>query len=221
MGEPQVLKPDRLLSIFRDQKTLMEKYHPIEEANGLLITPDVPIDLNCRFGQARLKDMAWRMTEELGEACHALSQGKQELVNEELVDALHFLVELTILADSHPVSLVYVPGEILPPGVDLLDCIFEKCKTPFVKLPDRTYESVSLACMKLIQNMAMTCNLLKNRPWKQTYRETDWFAFMERLVQIWDAYIGLCKQAGIDAPLLHILYVSKAKVNRMRQESGY
>ena len=46
----------------------MAKYEHIEEANGMLETKDVPVDIDSRKGQARLKNFAWRFTEELAEA---------------------------------------------------------------------------------------------------------------------------------------------------------
>ena len=98
---------DKLVNIFKQQRALMEKYHPIEERNGLLETPDVPVDLDSRFGQARLKDFAWRITEEIGEAMNCLKNKpwkQSQFVTdkahfyEEIIDAFHFFVEMCILS---------------------------------------------------------------------------------------------------------------------------
>jgi len=96
-----------LEAIFERQKELIEKYHPIEKKNGLLITEDMPVNLNDAKGQQRLKDFAWRVTEEIGEAMNCLKNKpwKQtqmetdvEHYYEELVDAFHFFVELCIIS---------------------------------------------------------------------------------------------------------------------------
>jgi hypothetical protein len=98
---------DLLKMIFCRQLDLMEKYHPIERKNGGLQTEDVPVDLQSYTGQARLKDFAWRITEELGEAMNCLKMKSWKTTpmdtdvdhyKEELADAFHFFVELCILS---------------------------------------------------------------------------------------------------------------------------
>ena len=90
---------DKLQAIFTRQKELMEKYHHIEASSGLLQTEDCPVNLDDKRGQARLKDFSWRITEEIGEALDALYvEQDQTHYIEELIDGLHFLTELTILA---------------------------------------------------------------------------------------------------------------------------
>ena len=88
--------------IFKKQESLMFQYHKIEENNGLLQTTDHPVDINDRHGQARLKDFAWRVTEELGEATDALVIHSENVTHyhEELIDALHFYVELMIISGN-------------------------------------------------------------------------------------------------------------------------
>lgn len=102
---------DMLVQIFYRQQELMDKYHPIEAKNGLLQTHDVPVDLHSAAGQARLKDFAWRVTEEIGEAMNCLKnkpwKQTQMLTDEvhykeELIDALHFFVELFLLSGMGP-----------------------------------------------------------------------------------------------------------------------
>jgi hypothetical protein len=98
---------DKLEVIFKRQRELMEKYEPIEHMNGLLLTADVPVNLNDPKGQARLKDFAWRVTEELGEAMNCLKNKPWKQTHmetdemhykEEIADAFHFFVELCILS---------------------------------------------------------------------------------------------------------------------------
>ena len=99
---------DMLIAIFEKQKALIEKYHKIEEQNGCLMTKDIPVDINDPKGQMRLKDFAWRVTEELGEAMNTLKNKPWKQTHlmtdrahyeEEIADAFHFFVELCILSD--------------------------------------------------------------------------------------------------------------------------
>jgi NTP pyrophosphatase (non-canonical NTP hydrolase) len=104
---PDSFPGDRLGTIFTMQLELMEKYHPIEKKNDLLITEDVPVNLQSYKGQQRLKDFAWRITEELGEAMSCLKNKPWKATpmdtdvdhyKEEIADAFHFFVELCILS---------------------------------------------------------------------------------------------------------------------------
>jgi hypothetical protein len=106
-AEQEEITSDMLEMIFTRQTELMKKYHQIEAEKGLLLTPDVPVDIDSHLGQARLKDFAWRITEELGEAMGCLknrpwkqTQMHTDIVHyqEEIVDALHFFIELCILS---------------------------------------------------------------------------------------------------------------------------
>jgi len=106
-AEREQVVGDKLDAIFNRQRELMEKYEEIERANGLLQTADVPVEINSHLGQARLKDFAWRVTEEIGEAMNCLknkpwkqTQMETDVTHyeEEIVDAFHFFVELCILS---------------------------------------------------------------------------------------------------------------------------
>ena len=98
---------DKLEAIFARQEELMRKYNKIEAKNDLLQTDKIPVDIHSHTGQARLKDFAWRITEEFGEAMNCLknkpwkvTQMETDVVHylEEIVDAFHFFIELCILS---------------------------------------------------------------------------------------------------------------------------
>ena len=105
---------DKLHLIFRRQLELMDKYHVIEQLNGCLQTQDVPVDIQSHCGQQRLKDFAWRITEEIGEAMSCLKnkpwkstpmQTDVTHYKEEIADAFHFFIELCILSGIGPHDL--------------------------------------------------------------------------------------------------------------------
>jgi hypothetical protein len=99
---------DMLATIFAGQRQLMEEYETIERGNGcVVVTPAAFGHLDMREVQMRLKDLAYRVVEELSEATNCLKNKpwKQSFVatdeehfREELADALHFFVELLITA---------------------------------------------------------------------------------------------------------------------------
>lgn len=103
---------DMLATIFAGQRSLMETYDPIERRNGaVVVDPEFFGELDDRKVQMRLKDLAWRVTEELSEATNCLKNKpwKQTFVatdvphfQEEVADALHFLVEFLVTAGFTP-----------------------------------------------------------------------------------------------------------------------
>ena len=204
---------DKLQAIFTRQKSLMNKYHDIELRSGLLQTEDCPVNLDDKRGQARIKDFSWRVTEELGEALDA--KATKDHYQEELIDGLHFLTELTILAgkDYH---------NILPEGTalyhnDRLEDLVENAK----ECISRNGDNLNYWVSKFIENLGMMCNCLKNKPWKQSMMKTDQNAFYGRLAEVWVLYITLLVVSGMDADSIAITYLKKSQVNQFRQRSNY
>ena len=204
---------DKLQAIFTRQKSLMDKYHDIELKSGLMQTEDCPINLDDKRGQARIKDFSWRVTEELGEALDA--KATKDHYQEELIDGLHFLTELTILAgkDYH---------NLLPEGTalyskDRLEDLVENAKECISQNGDNLNYWVS----KFIENLGMMCNCLKNKPWKQSMMKTDRNVFYGRLAEVWVLYITLLVVSGMDADSIVTTYLKKSQVNRFRQRSNY
>lgn len=198
------IEGDKLMVMFNRQKELMVKYHDIEKKSGLLQTEDCPVNLNDRRGQARIKDFAWRIMEEVGEAIDA--RKNYEHHTEELIDGLHFLIELTILSGFEPKDIVWQHLN----GMDLLDSWFSSVeKMPFEK------------CLKyLVMDLGMMCNCLKNKPWKQTNMLTDIEQFKNKLRLVWADYITILSLDMTADDVVNI-YLKKSQVNQFRQRSNY
>lgn len=205
------IKGDKLVAIFNRQKELMSKYHDIEARSGLMQTEDCPVNLDDKRGQARIKDFSWRITEEVGEALDALRNGDREHYCEELIDGLHFLTELTILAGVEPIELPF--DDVNKSDGDILDTIYNE--VTFVKRND-----VPLLVTCLIEDLGMMCNCLKNKPWKQTSMLTDKEAFKNKLILVWKDYITLLA-TQLDSSEIANIYLKKSQVNKFRQRSNY
>lgn len=220
--EKETIKGDRLEAIFRRQRELMEKYHKIEASNGLLQTTDVPVDLHDRFGQARIKDFAWRITEELGEALEAqrIHPDILDHRDEEIADALHFLVEMSILSGLKPQDIVQED-----PSNDKLEILFKKAEEGevFSNVILVTSRNTLLYYMvgQVVESLASACNCLKNKPWKTTHMLTDIRKFISHMTDTWIRFIQLCQSCDITPDKLTELYFGKSQVNMFRQRSGY
>ena len=197
---------ESLRAIFDRQKELMEKYHDIEFKSGLMQTEDCPVNLDDKRGQARIKDCAWRITEEIGEALDAIENesGESALLHfhEELVDGLHFLTEMTILT-----------GYDLPEYTTLKDLIEEGSYRDCYSLNDLVSDHVCY--------LGMMCNCLKNKPWKQSMMKTNKENFYKHLKLVWSNYIAILTSQDLTEEEITDLYLRKSQVNQFRQRSNY
>ena len=197
---------ESLRAIFDRQKELMEKYHDIEFRSGLMQTEDCPVNLDDKRGQARIKDFAWRITEEIGEALDAIENesGESALLHfhEELVDGLHFLTEMTILT-----------GYNLPEYTTLKDLIEEGSYRDCYTLNDLVSDHVMY--------LGMMCNCLKNKPWKQSMMKTNKENFYKHLKLVWSNYVAILTSQDLTEEEITDLYLRKSQVNQFRQRSNY
>jgi len=198
--------PDWLKDIFERQTQLIEKYAEIE---GM---PTYPFSPHTREGQKWFKDFMWRVTEEIGESYEAYAenlktddpeQSKAHATHqlEELIDALHFLVELVILT-----------GKDWEWARDQLD-------NAEVILPaDATMGD---AYWLPVYWLGMVGNTLKNKPWKQTEMPTDENKFYTNLGRAFTSLFITMACIGADEPKVYDFYTRKHQVNQFRQRSKY
>jgi len=190
---------EQIKGIFARQAELHEKYKGIEEGNGLGLGFVVgrPFSIDDPVWQYIIKDYAWRVTEEITEAIEAADHSKVHLV-EELIDALHFYTEMLILCDIQPTHFEkYTPR----PTVDLV-------KDPLQML-NTTY------------HIGIACNLLKNKPWKNTHVLTDWNRFVSSMVLGYVSLLNTIFHHVGSMEALYVFYHKKALVNVFRQNSNY
>lgn len=191
-------------NIFEAQRGLMHKYHDIEVANNALETDKVPVELQSREGQARLRRFAWFITEELVETLEAKYM-KTSLANlhEELSDVLHFTTEWAILSGVQPEQLII-------PRVGKLEHALLTMNNEYV-------EKIA----EVVYCVGRAINLLKGKPWKQSYKETDIFEYRSRVVEAFRALLILMHHSGIDIKNLDSVYFRKNQINQTRIAGGY
>lgn len=193
--------PDNIWkAIFDKQMELAVKYKDIENMGDLLDTTDM--NINTAKGQKWIKDFAWRTTEELAEAYetkdYEIVMASEELevleqhFKEELIDALHFLTELTIIAGY---NYEFVEKQEIQ----------DYTTTPW----DTVYY------------LGLMCNTLKNKPWKQTQMLTDRKKFEQLLGLTWASFILLLRNNIGDEIDIYQYYFKKQAVNKFRQRSKY
>jgi hypothetical protein len=241
---------DRLEAIFNRQIELMAKYHDIEKNIGLMQTEDCPVNLHDKRGQARLKDFAWRATEEVAEAMETipvindLAAQVSELrlsdfddanlfaikhdelhksiednmlhFQEEMVDALHFFTEFTILCGITPHDLwELISGEEdVSYKDDLLINVFSKAE-------EKGKYPLDSAMSLFVTDLGLCCNCLKNKAWKQSSMLTDITKFKGCVAKAWVSFMVLMKASQLKPDSIVDLYLKKSQVNKFRQRSNY
>lgn len=209
-------------TIFKQQKQLMIKYDVIERKNGFQV-PEPPYNINSHLVQHRLKDMFWRVAEELAEAVEVLPRVEVKLQDwpkhwstnanirhffEEIADAMHFLVEASIIADMCVEDVVSV-FNLLP---------YNKFKKEVSLQGTRVIRG---ACASIIFQLGLTANLLKNKPWKCTQMETDTANFNKMMKKTWQYFTMLCGHLACSQKYVYVLYAKKNLVNQWRQKTNY
>lgn len=213
---------DKLIEIFERQGELAHKYIDVEKRNriGYGILPDeYEHNLDSRFTQALLKDFAWRSVEEITEATEAL--GKQHDIHpqEEVADALHFLVELCLIAGISPED-VAVPARPNSKG-DMLDNMFD-VEYGYGRTPEvAKVLNTRMLVYNYVEHLGIAMNCLKNKPWKQTHFVTDKAKFKQAVCNAFHSLVDVAISFRMNADLLYDFYFKKNQVNQFRVRSKY
>lgn len=73
----------------------------------------------------------------------------------------------------------------------------------------------------MMEELFEAINLLKNKPWKQTMRETDPDTFYKELADFWHFLLEFMIIAGMTPDLVQKYYFGVAESNDERRASGY
>lgn len=178
--------------IFEKQRELKFQYEP--EVKELFKN----FDIDCFEDQELFKKYCWRITEELTEAEEAHFKGKdsKEHVQEELIDALNFSIELMLLYGWDEKDYEPVPSSHFGTGI-----------------LNRTGATIYL--------LGLTANCLKNRQWRRSQYLVDLFIFEKRFKKfLAGGYRQLLEAFGSDLAIRRA-WSLKYQVNLFRIQTNY
>lgn len=152
-------------------------------------------DIDTFEDQEAFKRYAWRITEEITEALEDTTHIQH--FKEEITDAFNFLIELYHLygwrvENLAPLEIEQNPGAIL-----------------------------EVSCLNVIKQLGLTCNLLKNRQWRQNQYLVDLLVFEERFKEIWPCFMRLLGSCGMTKEELFDQWSLKYQVNCFRLDTLY
>ncbi len=160
--------PDVVKTIWGLQLSLIEHYKKIEHL------PEFPLNLDLKEHQALIKDFVGRVIEELAEGHEHYRLGNKALGDEEIADALHFLVELLIFTHGSYDEF----KRVISPDQVTVDTLSSRENGPDIA-GDFYLESNPYWAVTYYLNLAR--NSLRNKPWKQTEIRTRTSEFYANL----------------------------------------
>jgi hypothetical protein len=219
---------DMLEIIFSHQEKLMNKYHAIEQINMRRKLPDPnEINLDLAEDQLRMKEFAWRITEELAESTECLTPGGMNEIHflEELIDALHFSVEFDIMSHIGPMDIT--EQEPCPDKLEYLyqtqvrassSSIYSELQLDWLTAHQEFFR---MRTWVAIEALGKAMNTLKNKPWKSTHMITDRAAYQSCVIEFNHHLFKLMWWAGLNPTTLTQLYLNKNAVNQFRIRTNY
>lgn len=185
--------------VFEKQRTLIDKYGPIEAENSLKLWDRVPLSIDSKRGQEAMRLLAWRFTEEIGEAIDADYKRLPALFREEVADAFHFLVEILIFA-----------------GVSVSDASQALRDSPLPRI-SMVGNNRDQGWLDTILELTLAINRLKNRPWSRTEKPlADIPVFRRALTRVFRRFFHSAETCGISYSDLLESYEKKNEINHAR-----
>jgi len=129
-------------------------------------------------------------------------------IHEELADVLHFMSEQVILIGMEK---------------EVTHLVERNMHWAAIKVPETMPSDAETSRYygELTYHMAMACHKLKNKPWKQSHRETDKHEFKNHILDFWRSFMFFCHVNRLPLDGLFIEYHKKHAVNKTRQQTGY
>ena len=206
------------LSIFSFQACLDRQKELLEEYKNF--DKDVMnINIDSKEGQQKIKSLLWRIVEELGEAMEAFDHKNIEHYHEELIDSLHFTLELLIIFKISEQEIIEIFNESSIYINDYMSALNDSLltKNSSTCVIDNNRNKMLIDLYKYI---GITGNCLKNKGWKKTEMETDDKYFILNLKNI-AIYHFRYLLYELDIPEIYDLYDRKSLVNLFRIRSNY
>ena len=248
--------PTTLEAIFQLQKALLDRYIGVEKL------PQYPIPIHDPGSQIIIKDFIARVTEELGEAFESYLKMFNQVngdpkvfipnlynFNEEIADAIHFLVETCIFTGiTVPMIISYTKQSMLilhdkMPNTDDAFELAYKVRPSLVSgfsnrytLPEAEdniliqggryfhesmFDYTSVMMWEVTYHLQLARNALKNKPWKQSHMASDENTFNNKIIEALLGLIHLCREVGINEEAFYNIYYAKNQVNHFRITSKY
>ncbi|UGO51457.1 hypothetical protein QJV44_gp43 [Serratia phage vB_SmaS_Tlacuache] len=202
--------------IFERQSELMKTYGHLRssilgEHYGIPFScSQVPSGIDWPANQLHIRELVGYINEELFESTGEFPGSPEH--KEELIDVLHFYVELMIFSGLDYENLHLFLRSTLPGDNDLIEILW-----PNGSGVARTeYHRVG----QVMAGLGAATHCLKNKPWKQSRTPTNVVNYYQALVNSFREFLGLLS-SHLSWDEVYDQYMAKATKNKKRQETAY
>jgi len=203
-----------LFRCFEHQFVLLMRFHEIEKQNVDVYETDSGAysfalsDFESHAGQKYLRELGWRIVEEVAEHLDArCREPDSEKQYEEIADAFHFLIEFFIICGLTNQDF----------GSGKRDAMYEIRDEIIEQIGPESPEEVWAI---FIRELGMTLNVLNTRPHHLKVKPFDYPLFRSRLIRLLEVFLTAAFYAGVPVDRLIDDYFRKARINQQRIESG-
>lgn len=201
----------RLVRVFEGQRELIKKFNAIERQTVGLGDEGIPVNLHTYAGQARVRECAGRVSEEVSETIAAM--GTPNFLDE-VADVLSFLIELFIVIGCTEAVISPHCGH---PEHDSLWCSYARVRDAIENHPDRHPEEEPMdAWSYFVVGLWSWIHDLKAKPWKLNPKPTDAETFVSNAHFIFMSFINTCYFNSISDEELYNAYAKKQQINLVR-----
>lgn len=151
-------------------------------------------DIDCYSDQELFKKYCWRVVEELTEALE--DQKNLNHLQEEIIDSFNFLIELFLLYGWNEKKVEDV-------------------------VSSRKTQTLNESMLDVIYQLGITCNILKNRQWRQSQYLVDLLIFEKRFLLIWQKFMELFNALDLSMERVYEIWSLKYQVNLFRIQTKY
>lgn len=216
--------PDRLAEIFQRQTEYLSSLAPIYLSHG----PEIdwhalpfPWPIDGRVAQEGFRLLAWRCTEEVIEAIELhynhigpLESHKQKF-HEEISDAFHFLIELTLALGIGEHELISGIE-----GVHRFNPTNDYLYSTFKSVGNGSGETIPQRWGMFVYQLGLAMHELRQRPWRIDHRPTNRQRLVARMNAAFITFVCACRRSGISADDLYDAYFAKSAINFQRRDEN-
>jgi dimeric dUTPase (all-alpha-NTP-PPase superfamily) len=215
---------DRLAEILQRQEEYLKSLAPIYLSHSREISwhaVPFPWPIDGRVAQEGFRLLAWRCTEEVIEAIelhynHADSVTEYtEKFNEEIADAFHFLIELTLALGIGEQELISGIE-----GVHKFNSTNDYLSSTFKFVGNGGGETIPQRWGMFVFQLGLAMHELRQRPWRTDDRPTNRQRLVARMNAAFITFICACRRSDISADDLYRSYFAKNAINLQRRDAN-
>lgn len=212
MNTLQVKITNKIKSFNDLYKYAKKQFLAYEKLEGIDNWKEYDFSIDCAEDQEKFKHMLQiRFIEELTEASEAIINNEKDHFWEEITDSINFFLSAYIMLGTNFKKFIS-PKKIL-------NTYSPAYLFAYKHIP--SFDAFGKEAYRIIHQVGLLCNLLKNRKWTQSNYLVSMLDFNIRLENLWVGFWFFIKDLGLTEKDIFELFERKYLVNKWRIQTGY